>query len=131
MMKTLIVALMLMATAAQAQDAPETEVTTLGASTVTLHLWDFLSEEELTVLRLVATDTNALALFVPDAAGFSALAASPEDGFIRDGAPVASAIALSGLPDAEAARTAALTDCAAKKAGAADCVVVLEVAPAE
>jgi hypothetical protein len=130
-MRTLIAALMLMATAANAEDPTPTEVTTLGASTVTLTLWGFLTEEELTILRLVATDANALALFVPDAKGFSALAASPEDGFIRAGVPVASAIALSGLADAEAARTAALAECTAKKAGTADCVVVLEVAPAE
>ncbi len=128
-MKTLMAALlMLIAPAAQAEQA--TEVTTLGSSTITLTLWEFLTDEELTVLRLVATDANALALFVPDAAGFSALAASPDDGFIRDGVPAASAIALSGLADAEAARTSALAECTAKKAGAADCVVVLEVAPA-
>jgi hypothetical protein len=130
-MKLLIAAFALFATAAHAEEPTPTEVTTLGASTVTLTLWGFLSEEELTVLRLVATDANALALFVPDAAGFSALAASPDEGFIRGGVPVASAIALSGLPDAETARAAALADCAAKKVGAADCVVVLEVAPAE
>ncbi|MGL4321187.1 MAG: hypothetical protein ACRCS3_10025 [Paracoccaceae bacterium] len=129
-MKTLIAALLMLATTAHAEDAAPTEQTTLGTSTITLTVWPFLSEDELTVLRLVATDANALALFVPDAAGFSALAASPDDGFIRDGVPVASAIALSGLADAETARTNALAACAEKKAGAADCVVVLEIAPA-
>jgi hypothetical protein len=130
-MKTLIAALLVLATVAHAESEAPTEQATLGTSTITLTVWPFLTEDELTVLRLVTTDANALALFVPEATGFSALAASPDDGFIRDGAPVASAIALSGLPDAETARTNALATCAEKKAGAADCVIVLEVAPAQ
>jgi hypothetical protein len=129
-MKTLLAAFVLLATAAHAQDPAPTEVTVLGASTITLTLWDFLREDEVAVLRLVATDANALALFVTDAAGYAALAANPDDGFIRDGVPVPSAIALSGLPDAETARANAMTECAAKRTGTADCVVVLEVAPA-
>jgi hypothetical protein len=130
-MKTLIAALLLLTTAAHAEEAPPTEQATLGTSAITLTVWPFLTADELTVLRLVTTDANALALFVPDAAGYSAMAASPDDGFIRDGAPVASAIALSGLPDAETARADALAACTEKKLGAADCVIVLDIAPAE
>jgi hypothetical protein len=112
-----------------AQDVP-VEVTTLGTSQVTLHLHGFLAEDELTVLRLVAKDTNALALFVPEGEGFAAMAASPDDGFIRDGAPVASAVALSGLADADTAKADALAACEAARKGEAGCVLVLEVAPA-
>ncbi|MGL5012289.1 MAG: hypothetical protein ACRC6I_20670, partial [Paracoccaceae bacterium] len=116
--------------AAWAEDVP-VEVTVLGENSITLHQHAFLTEDENTVLGLVATDASALALFVPEGAGFAALAASPDDGFIRDGVPVASAVALSGLADAEAARVEALAACEAARVGEAACVVVLEVAPAE
>lgn len=124
-------AVVMVATGAAAQDGVATEVTTLGASQVTLHLHDFLGEDELTVLRLVAKDANALALFVPAGEGFAAMAASPDDGFIRDGAPVSSAVALSGLADAATAQTDALAACEAARKGAAACVLVLEIAPAQ
>ena len=124
-------AVVMVATGAAAQDGVATEVTTLGASQVTLHLHDFLGEDELKVLRLVAKDANALALFVPAGEGFAAMAASPDDGFIRDGAPVSSAVALSGLADAATAQTDALAACEAARKGAAACVLVLEIAPAQ
>lgn len=124
-------AVVMVATGAAAQDGVATEVTTLGASQVTLHLHDFLGEDELTVLRLVAKDANALELFVPAGEGFAAMAASPDDGFIRDGAPVSSAVALSGLADAATAQTDALAACEAARKGAAACVLVLEIAPAQ
>ena len=130
-MKTMLAALLVMTTAAHAQDAVPTEVTTLGTATVTLHLHGFLTAEELTVLRLVAKDTNALALFVPTGAGFAAMAACPDDGFIRGSAPVPGAVALSGQQDAETARTDALAACERAKQGQAACVIVLEVAPAQ
>ncbi len=114
-----------------AQAEVPVEVGTLGASEVALHIHPFLSDEELTALRLVATNEQALALFVPDASkGHSAMAASPDDGVFRDGKPVASAMALAGLPDAATARTNALAACDKARSGKAACVVVLEVAPA-
>jgi hypothetical protein len=114
---------------AVAQDVP-VELATLGTSQVTLHAHGFLTEEELTVLRLVTKDATALALFVPADDGFAAMAASPDDGFIRAGVPVSSAVALSGLSDAAAAQTAALAACDAARSGTAPCVLVLEIAPA-
>ncbi len=108
-----------------------TEVSTLGASTITLHLHDFLTPADLDILRLVATDKNALKLFVPDSAGFAALAASPKDGFIVGGAPAASAVALGGLPDAATAATEVVTACQLATKAAAECVILLEVAPAK
>ncbi len=114
---------------AGAEEVP-VETSMLGASAITLHLHPFLTEEELTTLRLVMTNEQALSLFVPGKAGFAALAMSPDDGFIRAGAPMGSAIAVGDLPDAEAARTAALTACEGAKQGAAPCVTVLEIAPA-
>jgi hypothetical protein len=116
--------------AALAETAVASEVATLGASVVTLYVHDFLTPEELTTLRLVATNDQALRLFVPNRKGYAAIAVSPEDGFIRDGAPVASAKALAELADAKAADKAALDACNAARQGKADCVVVLEVAPA-
>lgn len=135
MMKALIAVGWLMTlgwqTGAQAQDAVPVEVTTLGTSQVTLHLHSFLAQDELTVLRLVAQDANALALFVPAGEGFAAMAASPDDGFIRDGVPVSSAVALSGIADGATAQADALAACEAARKGAAACVLVLEIAPAE
>jgi hypothetical protein len=110
--------------------AQQVEVSRLGGAQITLHLHDFLQPDELVVLRLVATDANALSVFVPEGTGFAALAASPDDGFIRDGAPVGSAVAISGVPDGDEARARALAGCEAKKAGQAACVIVLDIAPA-
>ncbi len=130
-MKAMLAAVvMLIAPAAWADDAVTPEVSTLGASTITITPWAFLNDEELTLLRLVATNADALTLFVPEGSGFAALAVSPDDGFVRGGVPVESAIALSGYGDADTARAETLAACAAKRAGAADCVVVLDVAPA-
>ena len=119
----------LSAIGAQAQVA--TEVTTMGDFTITLHLHDFLTADDLTVLRLVAKDQNALAMFVPEQGGFAALAASPDDGFTKDGAPVASASALGGLADAAAAVSAAMTACQVATTAKAACVILLEVAPVQ
>ena len=118
------------ATAAGAGGVP-TESARLGESRVTLHVHPFLSGQELTALRLVMSNEDALAVFVPAKGGYAAMAVSPDDGFIRDGVPVASAVALAGLPDADTATAQALAGCDSAKAGAAPCVVVLEVAPAK
>jgi len=115
---------------AAAQTAIATEQSTLGRAAITLHLHPFLTEEELVTLRLVATNEQALSLFVLGTAGYAALAVSPEDGFVRDGALVASAVARADLPDAQAASKAAQADCDAVRRGPTPCVVVLEVAPA-
>ncbi len=114
-----------------AQSAVPTEVGVNGLSAVTLHLQPFLTEEELTTLRLVASNDQALGLFVADRKGFAAMAASPEDGFVRGGAPVKSAVALADFPNAAAASTEALAACDALRIGPSPCVVVLEVAPAK
>ena len=111
-------------------DEVPVETATLGASAITLHLHPFLTEEETATLRLVAVNEQALSLFVPGNAGFAALAVSPKDGFIRDGALVVSAVALAGLPDQATASLKAVEACNAAKTGAADCVTVLEIAPA-
>ncbi|VDC33057.1 hypothetical protein [Pseudogemmobacter humi] len=100
-----------------------------GKSEVTLHLHPFLSEEELTLLRMVQTNDQALAIFVPGKAGFAALAVSPDDGFLRNGQPVPSAIALADLPDAATAEKEALAACDATRKGKNSCVLVLTVAP--
>jgi hypothetical protein len=112
-----------------AEDTVPTEVSTLDGATVTVHLHPFLSEQELGLLRLVATNSDALAVFVPDPSGFAAMAVSPDDGFIREGVPVASAVALSALPDAATAARDAIAGCEAKRGGAAPCVVVLDISP--
>lgn len=102
----------------------------LGASAVRLYVHPFLAADELATLRLVLTNEQALSLFVPNAKGFAALAAAPGEGVIREGKPVASAIALAELPDAAAAAKAATAACDAARKGGEACVVVLEVAPA-
>lgn len=112
-----------------AQDVP-VEVKTLGKQQITLHLHDFLTEEERATLQVVASNEEALALFVTRPGRHAAIAVSPREGFIRNGQPVASAVALSDLRDAETARKDAIADCGAAKKSGPDCVIVLEVAPA-
>lgn len=118
--------------AAAAADVPPAETATLEGKQVTIYAMNFLDEQEVATLRLVLTNPQALAVFVPDGAGggHAALAVSPEDGFIRDGAPVPSATAIAGLDSADAASKAALDACNAVRKGPSGCVVVLEVAPA-
>jgi hypothetical protein len=130
-----------------AQEASEVPVETaeLGQNVVTLHLYPFLTEEELALLRLVATNEDALALFVPQQDGaveqgevpepgkHAAMAVSPVEGVLRDGVPVPSAIAVGQLPDAETARASATEQCNAarekQRKRDPECVVVLEVMP--
>lgn len=119
----------LMGGIAAAQDVL-TEVATLGGSTVTLHVHGFLSEQELATLRVIGTNEEALKLFVVSDKGHAAIAVSPDEGFIRESAPVASAIAVADLPDAETATTEALKACDAARKGEAPCVILLQVSPA-
>ena len=128
------VAGMALAGAVQAGVVPS-ETARLGEAEITLNLYDFLTEEELATLRLVMTNQQALEIFLPPgqggSGGHAALALSPDEGFIRDGQPVKSAVAMAGLPDARTARTEALKACEAARKGAAQCVVALTIAPLE
>ncbi len=119
----------LLALSAPANAQAATEIAALGDYTVTLHLHAFLSPQDLEILRLIAADQQYLAMFVPQAAGFSALAASPEEGFVKDAAPVPSAVALGGLPDAATAAADSIAACQKIAASKTPCVVILEVAP--
>lgn len=121
-------ALTLTTGAATAQDVMR-EIYHLDGVEVRVVTQPFLTEEELMTLRLVGQSRDALSLFVTDAAGYSALAVAPDEGFVRAGMPVGSAMALSGLVSAGAARDAALAACNEARAGGAACVIVLEVAP--
>lgn len=128
-MRYLALALTVAATATFA-DAVPVETGTLAGSVVTLHVLPSLKPNELQTLRLVLKNKQALAVFVPDSSGFAALAISPTEGFIQDGAPVASAVALSGFKSAAEAADAADKACDKQKAKAsAACVPVLEIAP--
>jgi hypothetical protein len=129
MLRRAALCLTFLAMPAHAQDAVPVETATLGDAQITLHLHPFLNSEELDLLRVVMTSKEALALFVLGTKGHAAMAASPDEGFIRDGVPPASAIALADFADAETARTDVLTACDAARKGAAPCVVILEIAP--
>jgi hypothetical protein len=124
---TALVAATMLAAPARAEVAKETA--TLGDYTVTMYVQPFLTEEDLGILRMVLTSQEALALFVPQANGFAAMAASPDDGFVKEGVPASSVVALAGLPDAATAAANAVDGCQKAKQGAADCVVILEIAP--
>ena len=87
----------------------------------------FLTEEEVATLRLVGQNRDALGLFIAEGTGYSALAIAPDEGFIRNGVPIASAMALSGLETAEAARQAATQACDEARQGGQPCAIVLEV----
>ena len=124
------VALALGLATAGAAEAVKTETGVLGSSSITLHLQPFLTEAEVSTLRVVMTNPDALAIFVPDSSkGFAALAVSPDDGFLPAGAPAASAQAIGGLPDAASAAKDALAACDKLRKGGAACVLVLEIAP--
>lgn len=113
-----------------AAEAPPAETAEIGAARVTVHGWEFLSAEEMAALKLVLVNEEALKLFVPEGqGGHAAMAMSPDDGFIREGALVPSAVAIAGVASAEEAATAAVAACEAARKGTAACVVVLEVAP--
>ena len=120
----------LMAGAALAKDVP-VEVSTLDGAQITLHVQPFLKADELQVLRTVASNSQALAVFVPgDKSHYSAMALAPADGFLKDGAPTDTAMALSDFADAKAAAKAVLDACDAKRGKAGKpCVLVLEIGP--
>jgi hypothetical protein len=115
-----------------AQDEVPVETARLGKSQVTLTRHAFLTEQEVTTLHLVMSNRQALSVFVPGKPdAYSALAVSPDEGFIREGKPVASAVAVADLPDADTARLNAVEACdKARNPKHAPCVVVLEVGPA-
>ena len=107
------------------------ETNVLDGAKITLHTYPFLDATELATLRLVLTNSQALSLFLPDHKGFAAIAVAPDEGFIRNGAPVASAVALGGMSDPKTASAQALAACdARRKASGQACVVVLELGPA-
>jgi len=102
----------------------------LDGRTVTLHVQPFLNATELSTLRLVMTNRDALKVFVTNTKDFAALAMAPNEGFIRDGGLVESAKAVGGAPDAATAAADALASCdATRKKNGKPCVVVLEVGP--
>ncbi len=117
-----------LAGSAMASDVP-TEVAKLNGQVITLHVYPFLTESDLKVLRLVQTNKQALALFVTSKSGYSAIAMAPKEGFQTQSGLAASVVALGDLPDAAAAAEATLKGCDAARKGGEACVVVLEVAP--
>ena len=62
---------------ALAEDVP-VETGKIGKSTVTLHVQPFLNEQELTTLRLVLTNKQALEIFLGQGEGFAAMAVNPD-----------------------------------------------------
>lgn len=105
------------------------EVSKINGAKVTFYVQPFLDAGELATLRLVATQEQALKLFVPSNTGFAAIALSPDDGFIKNGKPAASASAVAEMPDAPSAAAKALELCNAARKGTADCVIVMEISP--
>lgn len=125
----LVPLLALTAAAATAQSVPN-ETARLGGQQITLHLHPFLTADEAAMLRLVASNEQALAVFITNPGRHSALALAPAEGFVRNGQPVASAFAISDLQTPQDARTGALEGCERARRNGPNCVVVLEVAPA-
>lgn len=116
------------AQAVMAQNVP-VEVSKLAGQQIKLHVYPFLTELDLKTLRLVATNKQALQLFITTK-GYSAIAVAPDEGFAPGGAPAPSAVALGDFADAATAATEAAKACDAKRKGKEPCVVVLEVGPA-
>ena len=128
MLRPLIPALLLAGVMlpAQAEQAERYEV---QGSEVTLFLHPFLSEEETMTLRIIGQSPDALSVFLPEGGQFAALAVAPEEGFIRDGMPVESAVAIGNLPDMDDARSAALDGCNEARSSEVACEIVLEISP--
>jgi hypothetical protein len=118
-----------LAAPALAQSVP-TETARLGGQQITLHLHPFLTADETAMLRLVASNEQALAVFITNPGRHSAMALAPAEGFVRAGQPVASAFAISDLTTSQDARTGALEGCERARRTGPACVVVLEVEPA-
>jgi len=112
-----------------AQGAVPTEVTRTASASITLHLHPFLGEEDLMILRQIAASPDALEALLGAAGGFAAIAVAPAEGFIANGMPSESAVALAQLPDAGTARNEATAACDAIRSDPQPCVIVLEVAP--
>jgi len=66
---------------------------------------------------------------VADGARFAAMALAPDDGLVKDGLLAESAVAVSDLPDLDAARSAALEGCNAARRDGPECVIALEIQP--
>ncbi len=113
---------------AVAQQVVHVERGRLDGAEVALYLHPFLTAEEIATLRVVMTNKDALALFVPAGKGYAALAVAPREGFVRGGAPVESAQAMGGAASAEAASAGARAECDRLKRRGPACVTVLEVA---
>lgn len=122
-----LAALSLTSLPARAQTAQE--VTTLGTHIITITLHPFLSDEDLTVLRFIASAPEALALFITSNDGHAAIAVSPDEGFVKDGAPTAGVGALGGLPDAETAARDAVAACQKSATTPTPCQVILQISP--
>ncbi|MGY6696577.1 MAG: hypothetical protein ACXIUW_11235 [Roseinatronobacter sp.] len=105
------------------------EVYHLGELEVRVLLHPFLTDEEISTLRLVGQSQEALGLFVSEGPGYAALSVAPEEGFVRNGLPVDSAIALSGLDTLSEARAAANAACNSARTSSAACVTVLAISP--
>lgn len=123
-------ALGLLAGPVLAQDVP-VERNVLNGTQVTLHVYPFLTADELATFRFAMTNEQGLALLLPESGeGYAAIALAPQEGMIRDGKLSASVSALKGFADAATAVKENLAACEAKRdpAGQA-CVIVLEVAP--
>ena len=113
---------------AQAQQVT-TENYVLEGKRIAVHLHPFLSDEGLAMLRLVGRNRDALALFVPDAARFAAMALAPRDGLVDGGLLADSAVAVADMSGIATARKAALDDCNAARSGGPACVIALEIQP--
>ena len=125
-----VLAGLMSATATFAQGVP-VETTQLGGSKISLYAYNFLTPEDLSTLRFVASNEQGLGLFIQNGARFAAIAVAPQEGFLRGGQPVASATAISHSPDLAAARKTAIEHCDKQRKTSAGCLVVLEVSPAK
>jgi len=114
---------------ALAQTGVAVETVRIDSLVATLHLHPFLREDELSILRGMASLPEVLAAFAGGGGGFAALAVSPVEGFLRDGLPTNSAIAMAQFADIATARATVVAACTEASATRAPCVVVLEVAP--
>jgi hypothetical protein len=126
-MRQAILAFGLAAGAAQA-DLPPVQAGDFPDVTVAIWTYLSLSDEEIGLLNSFLDQPAALQGWLP-LTGHGALAFAPDEGLLRQGARVPSAVAVGGMASREAASAAALAGCDALRQSAQPCLVVLQVAP--
>lgn len=129
-MRNRIAGLAMLGAGAAMADLPPLETGEVGGSEVRLYTLNFLTAEEVTVLRrFLGGSAMTLSQLLP-VGGYGAVAVAPEEGYLSAGGlKERSVVGVGGMGSAEAADRAALAGCDALRRTVSRCIVILRVAP--